>query len=107
MSEILGPNGQPVDAMKTRKAVFGDQDLEYFVRPGIAQGTNIELAKPVLGMNGLPLSFEEKVQAGFVATSQRVGLHDLQLHALMREIVKLRERICVLESCETEAEILS
>jgi hypothetical protein len=103
MSEILGPNGQPIDATKTRKADFGGQELEYFVRPGIAQGTNIQLDKPLRSPAGPLLSFEEKAQAGFVATSERIGLHDLQLHSLMREVVALRERIGALEKAAREA----
>lgn len=102
MTQILGPNGQPIDAMKTRRADFGGQDLEYFVRPGIAQGTNIQLEQPVRGPSGEFLSFDEKVQAGFAAVSQRIGLHDLVVHSLMREIVNMRQRICVLESCDDD-----
>jgi len=106
-SSLLGPNGQPIDAMATAKAMFGGQELEYFVRPGIAQGTQIDLTRPIAAASGVLMSFEDKVQAGFAAQSQRIGMHDLVVQSLMREVVSLRARIVALESVENDGEMLT
>lgn len=105
-SNLFGPDGQPLDALRVTTAKIGGQSLEYFVTPGMARTVNIDLSRPVVGPAGLPACFEDKVQGGFNVLSGMVASHELSIHSMLREIVKLRERIAVLEACETEPEIL-
>ncbi len=102
MSEILGPNGQPINAMQTKRADFGGQTLDYFVRPGIAQGMSVDLSQDLLDVAGMPLSFADKVQGAFATMSKQIGLHDLVAHSLMREVVTLRKRIELLEQASKD-----
>lgn len=79
-STILGPNAQPVILDEDLGlAVFGGQELRYFKGAGRAQTPTT------------PQAIVEMVSA-----------HDLVVHSLMREIVNLRERINVLESCDDD-----
>lgn len=106
MSNLFGPNGQPIDATKTATATLGGQEMEYFLQPGVARSVPVDLKKPVYDPLGNEIAFEAKVQAQLGAVAQLVGMHDAGMQALIREIVKLRERVHVLESCEDSEGII-
>lgn len=82
---ILGPSGSPISSDALKPTTIGGQALQYFAKPNMAQKVVVDLSTPQKG--------GETIQA----LAGILGGHDLAVHAMLREIVNLRERVEALE----------